>query len=179
MKQVLILMSFLCFFIKATGVIAQSEIDTDMDGLIDKEDDCPTVFGPVSNHGCPELTKNNSKIIAKAIEKIEFEIGSAIITKASYLILNEASIFLKKNKKYRLILSGHTDAIGSSTANEILSERRALICYNYLLTKGIARSRMNYRGLGASQPIGDNHSRMGREHNRRVVFEFVLNSSYD
>lgn len=178
MKKVLILITFCCFFIKATGVIAQSEIDTDMDGLIDKEDDCPTVFGPVSNHGCPELTKNNNEIIAEAIETIEFEIGSAIITKASYLILNEVSAVLKKNKAYRLILSGHTDDIGSSAANEILSKRRALICYNYLLTKGIARSRMSYRGLGASQPIGDNHSRMGREHNRRVVFE-LLNSSYD
>jgi hypothetical protein len=38
-------------------------LDTDGDGLIDKNDKCPTVAGPASNNGCPEIKAEVRKII--------------------------------------------------------------------------------------------------------------------
>jgi len=149
-------------------------MDADGDGIADADDKCPNLKGSVQAFGCPELTKLDKEILAEAIETVKFETGSAIIIKESYLILEQVAEVLLRNKAYQLKLSGHTDSTGSERDNEILSKRRALACFNFLLTKRIPRSRMSYTGFGEYQPIEDNSSAAGREKNRRVVFELFI-----
>lgn len=65
-------------------------------------------------------------------------------------------------------LSGHTDAKGSDSYNQNLSERRAASVRQYLVGKGIASSRMTSVGHGESQPVATNETDEGRALNRRV-----------
>ncbi len=55
---------------------------------------------------------------------------------------------------YDVILAiGHTDRIGSAAYNQKLSERRANAAKDYLVSKGIAASRVTAEGRGKKQPI--------------------------
>jgi len=45
---------------------------------------------------------------------------------------------------------------------------------NYLFTKGIAPSRLKYKGYGATQPIADNNTEEGKAKNRRT--EMIVTS---
>jgi len=63
---------------------------------------------------------------------------------------------------------GHTDSTGSEQYNLDLSRRRAESVSNYLVSRGIARARIETIGYGEQYPVGDNTTAAGRSENRRV-----------
>ena len=71
-----------------------------------------------------------------------------------------------------VIATGHTDSIGSDQYNQRLSERRAAAVKDYLVSKGIAASKITTIGKGESQPVATNKTAEGRQKNRRVDIEF-------
>ncbi|PHN07492.1 OmpA family protein [Flavilitoribacter nigricans] len=148
--------------------------DTDGDGLIDKEDRCPNTAGPASNNGCPEIEEEDQETLDFAMKAVQFETASATLISTSNTILDQIVDIMQRYPDYKLRINGHTDSIGSSGPNQVLSERRAKSCYDYLLSKGISAERMSYRGYGESQPIADNRYKAGREQNRRVEFDLYL-----
>jgi len=83
--------------------------------------------------------------------------------------LQGAVATLKAHSDAQVEVQGHTDWIGSDKYNQALSERRANAVKAYLVTQGIAASRITTKGFGESQPIADNKTAKGRAENRRVV----------
>ncbi|MEO7743902.1 MAG: OmpA family protein [Usitatibacter sp.] len=71
-----------------------------------------------------------------------------------------------------VIATGHTDSVGSDAYNQKLSERRAAAVKDYLVSKGIAASKVTTIGKGESQPVATNKTAEGRQKNRRVDIEF-------
>lgn len=67
-----------------------------------------------------------------------------------------------------LLIVGHTDDRGSDSYNLGLSERRSAAAANYLVTQGVARSRLRTMGLGETEPVSPNDNDAGRQANRRV-----------
>ena len=65
-------------------------------------------------------------------------------------------------------IAGHTDADGSDSHNQDLSERRAKSVVAWLVAHGIEASRLTPVGRGESEPIADNDTSAGRALNRRV-----------
>ncbi|MNW14674.1 Outer membrane porin F precursor [compost metagenome] len=63
---------------------------------------------------------------------------------------------------------GHTDSQGSDAYNQALSERRASSVAEYLISQGLAPSKVTSQGRGESEPIADNETDAGRAQNRRV-----------
>ena len=63
---------------------------------------------------------------------------------------------------------GHTDSTGSDQYNLDLSRRRAESVSNYLVSRGIARARIETIGYGEQYPVADNTTVSGRSQNRRV-----------
>jgi outer membrane protein OmpA-like peptidoglycan-associated protein len=72
-------------------------------------------------------------------------------------------------------ISGHTDNTGSDAINQPLSERRAQSVSNFLIGKGVAKSRMTTVGNGSNQPVADNNTVDGRAKNRRVEIVILAN----
>ena len=70
-------------------------------------------------------------------------------------------------------VQGHTDNVGTEDTNLRLSQRRAQAVRNYLISKGVRRSRLDAKGYGNSAPIATNDTEDGRGQNRRVQFEIV------
>jgi OOP family OmpA-OmpF porin len=61
---------------------------------------------------------------------------------------------LKDVQKLELVLvTGHTDPIGTQAYNQKLSERRADAVRNYLVSKGVAKDKIETLGMGKTQPI--------------------------
>ena len=61
---------------------------------------------------------------------------------------------LKDVTKLELVLvTGHTDRIGSQAYNQKLSERRANAVRDYLVSKGVARDKIETLGMGKTQPV--------------------------
>ena len=73
------------------------------------------------------------------------------------------------NKNVYIEVQGHTDATGPKAYNYRLGEERAEAVRRYLNQKGVALNRINTISYGPDAPVADNHTRDGRQQNRRVV----------
>ncbi|MEL1251740.1 OmpA family protein [Aurantiacibacter gilvus] len=79
---------------------------------------------------------------------------------------------------------GHTDSTGSEQYNLDLSRRRAESVANYLVSRGVARARIETIGYGEQYPVADNSTESGRSQNRRVeiritpITEDDVNAAY-
>lgn len=58
-----------------------------------------------------------------------------------------------QNQNVKLIIEGHTDAVGSKAYNIILSKQRAAAVKDYLLKSGIKESHLMTRGMGYETPL--------------------------
>ena len=74
-----------------------------------------------------------------------------------------------------LLVVGHTDDVGSDEYNQRLSEMRARSAADYLVSQGVARSRLRTSGRGELEPIAENTSESGRQDNRRVEIAIYAN----
>jgi len=158
------------------------ERDTDEDGIPDVLDNCPTEKGPVINRGCPMTERQKVAVREDRIEileKIHFAVGSAVIQRRSFAMLDQVAKVLQSHPDLvRVQVEGHTDSTGNARANTALSQARAEAVVTYLAAHGVERSRLLPRGFGPSRPLATNVTRTGREANRRVEFR-VLDRDID
>ncbi|HFI4797950.1 OmpA family protein [Elizabethkingia anophelis] len=156
-------------------------LDTDLDGVIDLYDKCVTVSGPVSNQGCP-VEKDNHKAalqIEKQLENVYFEFNKALITKESETGLNAAARIIKDTDG-RYLITGYTDAKGSSAANLKLSRERASAVVDALEARGVSPDVLKSRGVGSSQAVFSvNASDEERASDRKVTVRFVEDSEWN
>jgi|WetSurMetagenome_2_1015567.scaffolds.fasta_scaffold84630_2 outer membrane protein OmpA-like peptidoglycan-associated protein len=108
------------------------------------------------------------------LQNIFFETGSYSILSSSQPELNSLVKTLKENPSMKIEIRGHTDNVGDENANQLLSENRAEAVFSYLTGKGIAATRITYKGFGEKQPVASNDTEEGRKQNRRT--EFVITS---
>jgi len=127
-----------------------------------------------------ETTVKNIQLIEKLEEKkklvlrgINFSSGKSTILPEGYAILDQVVEVLKANKDVKVEISGHTDAVGSASYNQRLSEARAQSVRQYLIEHGLDASRLVARGYGESKPIAPNTTREGRAQNRRIEFTVI------
>lgn len=142
--------------------------DTDGDGVSDKDDRCPTVKGPIPNKGCPEIAKVDIQRITVIASKIYFETNKAELKLISHSALDDLAEILKRNENVNLTVEGHTDSDGDDAYNADLSQKRTESVKAYLISKGIAESRLTAIGYGETKPVADNKTNAGKAKNRRV-----------
>jgi OOP family OmpA-OmpF porin len=148
--------------------------DTDGDGVHDGIDACPEQKGSANNKGCPEIEEKDQETLNVAMRAVRFQTGKATLKSESNDILDQIVEILERYPAYSLRINGHTDSVGDSDNNQILSEDRAKSCYQYLVSKGISPDRISYKGYGESQPVASNSNSSGRRKNRRVEFDLYL-----
>lgn len=106
-----------------------------------------------------------------------FGYNSDVLTSAAQQNLATLASSLDKYPSTDIIIVGHTDAVGSDEYNLSLSERRANAAVNYLVGRGVARSRLRGAGRGESEPVGTNDTDAGRQMNRRVEVAIYANEA--
>ncbi|MGM0649586.1 MAG: OmpA family protein [Bacteroidota bacterium] len=113
-----------------------------------------------------------TKIVLK---NIFFDYDKATLRESSFNELNKVVDVLKDNPNLVIEISGHTDNRGSLEYNLELSRERAKSVVDYLIEKGIDKSRLEYKGYAFEKPIADNDTEKGRQMNRRVEFKVLGN----
>lgn len=104
------------------------------------------------------------------IENLFFATNKTVILPTSEQAMSDLAAFLIQNPSVTIHITGHTDAVGSDEANQILSEGRANAVRNDLIKRGVAAERMTAEGKGEREHVADNDTEEGRQLNRRVEF---------
>ena len=166
-------------------------LDTDLDGVIDRDDKCVTVPGAIDNAGCPiekleqkntEVAKKNTDLLIQEINKefegIEFALNKDIIRPQSFGKLDNAAAIIKTlSPDSNYLVIGCTDTRASEKYNQILSQKRAAAVVKYLVDKGVSKSMLTPEGRGEKDlkyPECDPAEKCPEwknEANRRVYFD--------
>ncbi|MBR2285696.1 MAG: OmpA family protein [Paludibacteraceae bacterium] len=104
------------------------------------------------------------------IENLFFATNKTYILPQSEQAMSDLANFLLDNPSVKIHVVGHTDAVGTDEANQILSEGRANSVRNDLINRGVAAERITAEGKGEKEPVADNDTEEGRQLNRRVEF---------
>ena len=87
--------------------------------------------------------------------KALFDFDKAILKPEGQAVLDREIVSrIKEVQKLELVLvTGHTDRLGSQQYNQKLSERRAAAVAAYLASKGVAKDKIETLGMGKTQPV--------------------------
>jgi len=107
------------------------------------------------------------------ISNIEFAFASARLTRKAYPVLDRVAELLEKYRSYDVLIEGHTDDIGEEEYNLRLSEERSKSVMDYLISEGVSKERLSFRGMGESSPFLPNTGEENRRRNRRVEFLLI------
>ena len=173
------------------AIIIEQTLDTDGDGLVDKNDKCPKEFGTEENEGCPDKTASEEnlleekdelnsendtkkeKYIKSDVEKmiasnIYFELNLFSINPAERSKLNDIKNLLNSFPDIKIDIVGHASSDGPSDYNMLLSEKRANMVKMTLINLGLDSSRLKVSFSGENEPTSSNISNKGKSKNRRV-----------
>lgn len=108
------------------------------------------------------------------IQPVRYQLASANVVAQQQRVLAEVKQVLEVYPNAKFSIKGHTCNIGSEEANKKLSEDRAVVLKDFLLSNGITEERIVVvEGCGDTQPQSDNETEEGRRQNRRVEIEVV------
>lgn len=119
------------------------------------------------------VERDGNQIKLTMPENVTFPSGSAVLSAQAQNSLTGAAQTLATYNETTISIIGHTDSTGGDHINVPLSRERANAVAQYLVSKGVASSRLSVSGLAATQPIATNTTPEGRAQNRRV--ELVIN----
>lgn len=97
-----------------------------------------------------------------------FDPNSAELAPRAQPRMEELADVLKTNDQTQLLILGHTDSVGPAQYNKLLSEMRAQSIADYLIDNGVARGRLEVRGIGEAEPVATNETMEGRRQNNRI-----------
>jgi outer membrane protein OmpA-like peptidoglycan-associated protein len=104
---------------------------------------------------------------------IYFDTGRTDLRPESSKVLGELVDALTKASTLKVAIIGHTDSQGEDEFNKKLSEGRAQAVVDYLVKRGIDRSRLQAEGKGEAEPVSSNETAEGRQDNRRVEIKVL------
>ena len=99
-----------------------------------------------------------------------FGFNEANLSDEAKVFLDDVIKLLNSNNKLFMEVIGHTDNVGSVSANKKVSIARATSVVDYLIEQGITPKRLKITGKGDSQPLVANTSDTNKSKNRRVEF---------
>ncbi|RFM25982.1 OmpA family protein [Deminuibacter soli] len=101
---------------------------------------------------------------------IQFATNSFQLEPVSTIELDKLVQLLGDNPTLKVQISGYTDNTGNAADNLKLSANRAKSVVDYLVSKGIAVTRLSSKGYGATMPVASNATEEGKAQNRRTTF---------
>jgi outer membrane protein OmpA-like peptidoglycan-associated protein/tetratricopeptide (TPR) repeat protein len=111
------------------------------------------------------------------LEPIYFDFDKSNITAQAALELDKLVQIMRKFPEMVISATSHTDSRGSASYNERLSDRRAKTTVQYVVSKGIDKSRISGVDKGENEPkvdCGSNCTEEEHQLNRRS--EFIITS---
>jgi len=110
--------------------------------------------------------KNN---ILLSVYGFDFPSGNADIKSGNFNLMDKIIKSISKFKNANVVVSGHTDIVGSVDVNKSISLERAQNVAKFLNeVGGIPKERIVAEGYGQTKPVASNQTPEGRALNRRI-----------
>lgn len=154
--------------------------DADDDGVADREDNCPRQPGIRTEQGCPPVEEQKLPFVPASILPfvMYFETGQNTFSPAALKTLDSLVKYLATHPKVTLLeIHGHADDRSTSSFNLKLSKKRAMVVYEELLQRGVAKERLVVHPYGEFQPAWWTTDEESRRKNRRVQFAVLKRTS--
>lgn len=128
----------------------------------------PAVLPPVVV--VPPLTVAPPAEVESALKVVvQFKVDSSVLdATAKELLDGVADRVLSARRTSDIQVEGHASSDGPLAHNKVLAQHRAEAVKAYLVSKGVAASRLTAQGFGISKPVQSNKTLKGREKNRRT-----------
>lgn len=103
------------------------------------------------------------------LHAFNFPSGQSEIQSENFALLDKIVTAIRTFPNPSVVVSGHTDSVGSTKINLSLSQRRAETVASFLeKVGGIDKTRLTAIGYGESRPVASNETAAGRNTNRRI-----------
>src|SRR5690606_15776446 len=109
------------------------------------------------------------------LSNLIFEVSKSKITPESYPELDIVVGMMRENESMIIQLEGHTDYQGDPGENMKLSRQRVAAVKDYLVSKGIRKSRIHTKAFGGTQPLARDNTPAAHRMNRRVELRILDN----
>lgn len=116
--------------------------------------------------------KANGGIGLGLLDRIYFDFDRAELSSKAVETLKKNAETIKNNRKMRVLVEGHCDERGTNEYNVALGERRAKTALDYLVSLGVARSKLEVKSWGEERPLVTGRDESAYAQNRRG--EFVI-----
>lgn len=110
---------------------------------------------------------------AMVLKNIFFDVAKFDLKSESQIELDRVVQLLKDNPTVKVQIGGHTDNVGKPADNLKLSQDRANAVVKYLVSKGIAATRLTAKGFGETVPVAPNTTEEARAQNRRTELKIT------
>jgi outer membrane protein OmpA-like peptidoglycan-associated protein len=107
------------------------------------------------------------------LEKVYFDANQYDIKPEVVPALTDLFTFLRANPDVSIEVGGHTNNLAAEKFSLELSTNRARAVADWLIAKGIAADRIQYKGYGWTRPILPNYTEDGRKKNQRVEIKIL------
>jgi outer membrane protein OmpA-like peptidoglycan-associated protein len=105
---------------------------------------------------------------------VNFDSNKFDVPKERFAALQKAAGYINQlPREIVLEIGGHTDTDGNATANQTLSDNRAIKVKEKLVAFGVRSEALQTRGYGATKPKTDNTTERGKFINRRIEYSIV------
>ena len=102
-------------------------------------------------------------------DRVFFAYDSSVLTSEAQIILDRQAEWLKGNTDVNIAIEGHADERGTREYNIALGERRASATKDYLVSQGVASSRVSTLSYGKERPAVVGNDEGAWSQNRRSV----------
>lgn len=102
-------------------------------------------------------------------DRVLFEVDQSTLTSVGTTTLDGQAAWLSSNTDYTAVIEGHADEQGTREYNLALGARRANAAQEYLISKGVAASRLRVVSYGKERPIEVCSDEACYAKNRRAV----------
>ncbi|OGU07685.1 MAG: hypothetical protein A2075_22075 [Geobacteraceae bacterium GWC2_58_44] len=100
---------------------------------------------------------------------VEFDFGSSAVRPSYNKQIAALAATIKESRKSKVAIEGHTDHVGKSKPNLVLSQRRANNVKKQLVKNGVDSRKISIKGYGYAKPKATNKTSKGRQKNRRAL----------
>jgi len=118
---------------------------------------------------------DENRISLMISEKISFDSGNSKLKKSIKNLLLKF-IPILNNNDFPINITGHTDSTVSPMVDNLsLSLDRAVSIADFLIKNGVNKDRVSVSGYGPYRPLYTNLTKEGRQKNRRVEINILIN----
>jgi peptidoglycan-associated lipoprotein len=119
----------------------------------------------------PPIELTADQIKAQGLLKtVYFDLDKHDLTDSTRTTLRANAEWLKANPKWKVVVEGHCDERGTTEYNLELGSRRSRAVRDFLVSLGVAESRLRTVSYGEERPAAPGHDESAWSRNRRAEF---------